>query len=67
MELADSSLCLSLASFDGVRSSFFFSRGLGLFAGDHLPLGVFSQHHFELLDSNEEPPLIPIESHLERG
>jgi hypothetical protein len=31
------------------------SRGFWLIAGDHLPLGVFSQHDFELLDSNEAP------------
>jgi hypothetical protein len=31
------------------------SQAFGLFAGDHLSLGVFSRHHFELLDSNEAP------------
>jgi hypothetical protein len=53
MEEVDASLCLSLASFDGVRSSFFLPEPSGFFAGDHLPIGVFSRHHFELLDSNE--------------
>jgi hypothetical protein len=41
------------------------SLRLRLFVGDRLPLGVFSRHHFELLDSNEAPALIPIESRLE--
>jgi hypothetical protein len=27
----------------------------GLLAGFHIPLGGFSRHHFELLDSNEAP------------
>jgi hypothetical protein len=55
MEEADSSLYLSSASFDRVRSFVLLSRAFGLFAGDHIPLGVFSRHHFELLYSNEEP------------
>jgi hypothetical protein len=39
----------------------------GLLADFHLPLGGSSRHHFKLLDSNEAPALIPIESHLEGG
>jgi hypothetical protein len=43
-------------------------RACGLVtAGHDLPLGVISRHHFEWLDSNEEPALIPIESRLEGG
>jgi hypothetical protein len=42
-------------------------RACGLVAGHDLPLGVISRHHFELLNSNEAPPLIPIESRLEGG
>jgi hypothetical protein len=38
-----------------------------LLASFHLPLGGASRHHFELLDSNEAPTLIPIESRLEGG
>jgi hypothetical protein len=42
------------------------SRACGLVtAGYDLPLGVISRHHFEWLDSNEVPALIPIESRLE--
>jgi hypothetical protein len=33
----------------------------------YLPLGGSSRHHFEWLDSNEVPALIPIESRLEGG
>jgi hypothetical protein len=43
-------------------------RACGLVvAGPDLPLGGCSRHHFEWLDSNEVPPLIPIESRLEGG
>jgi hypothetical protein len=31
------------------------SRVFGIFAGHHLPFGLFFRHHFELLDSNEAP------------
>jgi hypothetical protein len=41
-------------------------RACGLVATGHdLPLGVISRHHFEWLDSNEAPTLVPIESRLE--
>jgi hypothetical protein len=30
-------------------------RACEFVAGHNLPLGVISRHHFELLDSNEEP------------
>jgi hypothetical protein len=43
------------------------SVACSLLASFHLPLGGASRHHFELLDSNEVPALIPIESHLEGG
>jgi hypothetical protein len=33
----------------------------------HLPLGGSSRHHFEWLDTNEVPALIPFESRLEGG
>jgi hypothetical protein len=51
-----SSLCLSphiLASFNEVLPSFFFSEDLGF--SDQLVFGVFSRHHFKLLDFNEVP------------
>jgi hypothetical protein len=65
MEEADSSLYLSSASLDGVRSLFFLPETLGFFVSNHLPLGVFSRHHFELLDSNETLGFDTIESRLE--
>ena len=53
MEPADSSLCSLFLSMESVlRSSF---RRSGLFPGHHLPFGMFSWHHFELLNSNEAP------------
>jgi hypothetical protein len=42
-----------IPSTESVHRSFFLS--FRLFTGDHLPLGVFSRHHFQLLDSNEAP------------
>jgi hypothetical protein len=53
MEPADSSLCLSSVSFDGVLSSFLFPEDPRFSPSDYLPFGVFSRHHFELLDSND--------------
>jgi hypothetical protein len=44
------------------------SRASGLVAAGHdLPLGMISRHHFKLLNSNEAPAPIPIESRLEGG
>jgi hypothetical protein len=49
MEEEDSSFYLLPDSLDGVLPN------CGLVTSHYLPLGVFSQHHFELLDSNEAP------------
>jgi hypothetical protein len=43
------------------------SVACGLLAGHDLPFGMICRHHFEWLDSNEVPALIPIESRLEGG
>jgi hypothetical protein len=50
MEEEDPSLCLSPDSLERVLPEL-----AGLVAAHDLPLGVISQHHFELLDSNEVP------------